>query len=88
MKSFVAEHANLCNLEVATLINSYKYCVYGGKTVVIEGQKGLVKYSQDAVAFAVCDGKLVVVGNNLTLGCFGNNVAVITGKIQSVEVQK
>lgn len=88
MKSFVVEHANLCNLEVSSLINSYKYCVYGGKTVVIEGQKGLVKYCQEVVVFAVADGKLAVMGSNLTLGCFGNKVAVVTGKIVSVEVQQ
>lgn len=78
----------MCNLEVSSLINSYKYCVYGGKTVVIEGQKGLVKYCQEVVVFAVADGKLAVMGSNLTLGCFGNKVAVVTGKIVSVEVQQ
>ena len=88
MKSFVVEHANLCNLEVATLINSYKYCVYGGTTVVVEGQKGLVRYCQDNVVFAVSNGKLSVCGSDLILGCFGNKVAVVTGQILSVAVQK
>ena len=88
MKSFVNEHANLCNLEVSTLINSYKYCVYGGTTVVVEGQKGLLKYCQDSVVFAVAGGKLAICGDNLTLGCFGNKVAVVSGRISCVEVQK
>ena len=88
MKSFVVEHANICNLEVSTLINSYKYCVYGNTAAVIEGQKGLVKYSQDTVVFAVSDGKIAICGNNLQLGCFGNKVAVVTGQIVSVAVQK
>ena len=88
MKSFVNEHANICNLEVATLVNSYKYCVYGGTTVVVEGQKGIVKYCQDNVVFAVSGGKLSICGAGLTLGCFGNKVAVVKGKIKCVEVQK
>ncbi|MBR2974932.1 MAG: YabP/YqfC family sporulation protein [Clostridia bacterium] len=88
MKSFVHEHANICNLEVSTLLNSYKYCVYGGKTVVVEGQQGLVKYCPQSVVFAVSDGRLAVVGSSLVLGCFGNKVAVVTGQIDAVEVQK
>ena len=88
MKSFVNEHAKLCNLEVETLINSYKYCVYGGKTVVVEGQKGLVRYCQDNVVFAVANAKLSICGSNLTLGCCGNKVAVVFGQIRWVEVQK
>ena len=88
MKSFINEHANICNLEVATLINSYKYSVYGGNTVVIEGQKGLLKYCSDVVIFAVANAKLTVSGNNLMLGCFGNKVAVVTGQISGVVVQK
>ena len=87
MKSFVNEHANLCNLEVSALINSYKYCIYGGHTAVVEGQNGLVKYTNEKVVFSVGKSQLAVVGCNLTLGCFGNKIAVVTGKIQGVSVQ-
>ena len=79
--------ADICGLELATLVNDYKYAVYGGHTVVVEGHKGIGEYSTETVSFAVKKGILRVVGSNLHIKCLEKNFAVVVGKITSVEVK-
>ena len=79
--------ADICGLELATLVNDYKYSVFGGHTVVIEGHNGIGEYSTETVSFAVKKGNLRVVGTNLHLKCLEKHFAVVVGKIISVEVK-
>ena len=85
--SFSQSIANICGLELATLINDYKYSVFGAHTAVIEGHNGIVEYGTDTVSFAVKKGTLRVNGSNLHLKCLEKHFAVVVGKISSVEVK-
>ena len=79
--------ADICGLELATLINDYKYSVFGGHTAVIEGHNGIVEYGTETVSFAVKRGILRVVGTNLHIKCLEKRFAVVVGRIISIEVK-
>ena len=76
----------MCGLELATLVGSYKYSVFGGTTAVIEGHKGISGYLDNEVSFNLSDGAIVVRGSNLKIKCLSKNFAVIVGDIASTEV--
>ena len=78
--------ADICGLELATLIGSYKYSVFGGHTVVLEGHKGIADYTSDCISFSLGKALLKIVGSNLHIKCLEKQFAVIVGKILSVEV--
>ena len=78
--------ADICGLELATLIGSYKYSVFGGHTVVVEGHKGLADYQSDCISFALGKSQLKIAGSNLRIKCLEKQFAVIVGVIVSVEV--
>ena len=78
--------ADICGLELATLIGSYKYSVFGGHTVVVEGHKGIADYNSDCIIFSLGKPLLKIVGSNLRIKCLEKQFAVIVGKIVSVEV--
>ena len=79
--------ADICGLELATLINNYKYSIFGGHTAVIEGHNGIVEYGTENVSFAVKKGSLRICGSNLHIKCLEKHFAVVVGKIISVEVK-
>ena len=79
--------ADICGLELATLLKDYKYSVFGGHTAVVEGHNGIAEYGLDAVSFAVKKGILRVCGSNLRIKCLEKRFAVVVGKITSVEVK-
>ena len=79
--------ADICGVELATLINDCKYSVFGSHTAVIEGHNGIAEYGTDAVSFAVKKGILRINGSNLRIKCLEKRFAVVVGKIVSVEVK-
>lgn len=79
--------ADICGLELATLIGNYKYSVFGGNTVVLEGHKGIVEYSTERIAFSVGKSTLVICGSDLHIKCLEKHFAVIVGKVLNVEVK-
>lgn len=80
--------ADACGLELAALMGDYKYSVFGGHTVVIEGHRGIAEYSQTQISFDIGKGKLTVSGENLRIVCLEKNFAVVSGKIISVGAAK
>ena len=84
--SFNEHIAQVCGLELATLVGSYKYSVFGGTTAVIEGHKGIATYSDNEVSFSLSNGVLSIVGDKLNIKCLSKNFAVVTGQINKVEV--
>ncbi len=85
--SFLQCVANVCGLEIATLVKDYKYSVFGGGTVVVEGHKGIADYSSERVDFALRNALLRVNGTNLRIKCLDSGFAVVVGKVTSVEVR-
>ena len=79
--------ANICGLELATLVNETKYSVFGGHTAVIEGYNGIVEYSTVGVSFSVKGGILRVSGSDLHIKYLEKHFAVVVGKVTSVEVK-
>lgn len=79
--------ANICGLELATLIADYKYSVFGGHTVVLEGHKGIVDYSTEVITFSVGKPHLRICGNDLHIKCLEKNFAVVVGNVLCVEVK-
>lgn len=79
--------ANICGLELATLIADYKYSVFGGHTVVVEGHKGIVDYASELVTFAVGKASLRICGSNLHIKCLEKHFAVVVGNVSCVEVK-
>lgn len=77
----------ICGKEISTLA-TYKYSVFGGNTVVLEGHKGICNYGQDKISFRIAKGNLVISGKNLQLKCLDKNFAVIVGDVCCVEVDK
>ena len=84
--SFLQCVADICGLELATLLNDCKYSVFGNHTVAVEGHKGIVDYRSDNVSFAVKKSVLRIGGEDLRIKYLEKNFAVVTGRIKSVEV--
>lgn len=84
--SFNDNIAQICGLELSTLVNSYKYSVFGGTAVVVEGHKGISTYTETEVTFSLGNKLLKVKGSNLRIKCLSKNFAVISGQIDGTEV--
>ena len=85
--SFNGTVADICQVELKTLLSGYKYSVFDGKTFVLEGHKGIASYSDVCVKFSVKCGAIAVSGNNLKIKCLQSGLAVVQGKICAVEVK-
>lgn len=83
---FTQTVSEICGLEAATLITGYKYSVYNGHAVVVEGHKGIAVYNDCNVCFSLKKGKLAVKGSSLFVRCLEKDFAVIVGNIASVAV--
>ncbi len=86
--SFNENISNICGMELSALAGGYKYSVFSGNAVVVEGHKGIVGYSSEEVLFAVNKTFLQVTGTNLQIRCMEKHFAVIIGKIHKVEVKR
>ena len=84
--SFNESISEICGLEIATLAGSYKYSVFGNHTVVVEGHKGIVGYSEEVVSFAVDKTVLHIEGGSLRIKCLEKHFAVVTGRIKQIGV--
>ncbi len=84
--SFLQCVANVCGVELATLIKDYKYSVFGGNTVVVEGHSGIADYSTETVSFSIRKSVLRIRGADLRIKCLEKGFAVVTGEVRSVEV--
>ncbi len=86
--SFTQTISQICGLETATLIGNYKYTLFGGRTAVVEGHKGIAQISTQRISFVLPCGTLNIDGHCLKLKCFDKNFAVVVGDIFRTEVQK
>lgn len=84
--SFVDSVCDICGLEMTALAHGYKYSVYDGRAVVVEGHKGIFTYAETEVVFALGRAKLVVSGDKLCIKCLERNFAVVVGVIKCVAV--
>ena len=95
MRKFDSEVAKILDLELAALVNSFKYSVYGGHTVVVEGHLSLIHiseptrhsliFSSEKIIFRL--GKterLEIIGEEISIKQLTKNFTVVTGKIKGV----
>ena len=85
VRKFDSEVAKILDLESAASVNSFKYSVYGGHTVVVEGHRGLVSFSSEKIIFRL--GKterLEIIGEEISIKQLTKNFTVVTGKIKGV----
>ena len=79
--------ADICGLELSSLVAQGKYAVYANTVAVVEGHKGIAEYGKDKVSFVFGKSILAISGAELKIKCLQGNYAVIMGKIFSVAVQ-
>ncbi len=87
MRSFSSELAKIVDIELATLVGSYSYTVYGGSTVVIEGVRDILDYTSNSITARI--GKLsriVISGSGMAIRQYGGGSMVVVGSIDSVGV--
>lgn len=84
--SFCGSIADICGVELKTLVGSYKYSVFGSGTFVLEGHNGILSFSSECVRFAVKNGVVAVCGSELKIKCLQSKFAVICGVVAKVEV--
>lgn len=84
--SFVDVVCETCGLELSSLLGGYKYSVYDGKVVVVEGHRGIVAYTENILSFALRKKILKIRGGKLSIKCLEKNFAVVVGDILSVAV--
>ena len=63
---------------------AFRYQVNGGKGIVVEGYKNVLKIETNSVVLKLNNGELEILGTNLKIREIGGNTIVIEGKIQSV----
>ena len=79
--------ADICGLELSSLVSQGKYAVYGNRAAVVEGHRGIAEYSKDKVSFLFGKSVLEISGADLTIKCLSGNYAVIGGSISCVAVR-
>ena len=84
--SFVDVVCETCGLELSALAGGYKYSVYDGKAVVVEGHRGIVAYAENLVCFELRRKILKIKGGKLSIKCLEKGFAVVVGDILSVAV--
>ena len=85
MRKFDSEVAKILDLELAALVNSFKYSVYGGAYRSRRGTQGLVSFSSEKIIFRL--GKterLEIIGEEISIKQLTKNFTVVTGKIKGV----
>ncbi len=87
MVSFENDISEICSLELPVLCGGYKYSVFSGQAVVVEGHSGIKSYSQNCMIFKIKKCALHVNGCDLSLKKLSRGFAVVVGKISSVEVK-
>lgn len=88
MRSFEKELTNCLDAELSTSVASYKYAVYGGKFISLEGVGKLLSYRSEEVIFSCRGGKLTVTGSSLVIASFGGQFATVKGEITQVGWEK
>ena len=59
--------------------------IIGGRQALVEGQRGILEYSEERVVLALKRGKIILSGSGLRLRAMMSGEMLISGKIQTVE---
>lgn len=67
---------------------NYRYQVDGGKQIVLQGYKNLLRAENEVVIVKLFDGEMKILGKNLHIKEFGTNSLTVAGEIQCVCVDE
>ena len=85
IRDTVADLAEAMDLPGETVFGGVKITLPGRSRAVVEHHKGLLDYSDQAVAVSAGGGIVRVLGRELTLRAMDSETVLITGRIQAVE---
>ena len=60
----------------------------GNKRVLIENHLGITEYEHEKIGIQVKNGKVIVTGESLEICCLSRQQLVITGKIDSIQMER
>ena len=85
MRKFDSEVAKILDLELAALVNSFKYSVYGGHTVVVQAHRALESFSSQKNIYSIRNtDRHEINGEEISIKQLTKNFTVVTGKIKGV----
>ena len=59
--------------------------ITGGRHALVEGQRGILEYSEEKIVLALKRGKITVSGSGMKLKAMNGGEVLISGRIQNVE---
>ncbi len=84
MFNFFDEIVSDFGLEV-DFVNSFNLINMSNRLVYVEGQKGIVLISDDAISFRVKKGIVTICGQNLRIKRITNTTLTLVGNIKKIE---
>ena len=76
----------LGRLEIACAARGTKITLYMEKAALIEGHKGIRRFTSEAALFNCSEGEAVVRGEDLTIRHISKGTALIEGRIKGAEL--
>jgi sporulation protein YqfC len=85
--NFLTEISETAGLPIKETLNGYTYTVVSGRACYIARHDGMVRFSEECIAFRVGRERLSVFGENLTVKDMTRDDATVCGRILSVTVE-
>lgn len=86
MTSFEKELFNTEDYDLLSLVGGFKFSVFSGKFVVLEGHTGIKKYEKTEIIFKIKNRYIKIFGDGLFIKQMTKSFAVVSGDIYSCEV--
>lgn len=80
--------SELFDLPKDLFLNLPRISVVGDLQIVIENHRGLLRYDPDQVVIGVNNGRLVVRGDELSIGMVNADEMTINGRLHAVEFRR
>jgi sporulation protein YqfC len=84
INSFLQEIAEFTELPFDIVFSSYRYTVFGGVSVYVQGHKGFSAFSPEKVVLRAGKKRLEINGENLVVRQLSNDDITVSGTIRSV----
>ena len=83
--NFIDEFAAKMGFEKKLLTGGFKIICFSFDSILIEGHKGIMLFSDDEMRFKIKGGSVSIVGEKLSLKNFSKHSVVVCGKIKKTE---
>ncbi|MDR1093368.1 MAG: YabP/YqfC family sporulation protein [Clostridiales bacterium] len=82
--AFLSEIAKLTEMPFDTVFAGFRYVNFGGRSLYVQGHKGVVSFGTEKIILRVGKRRLEIVGEGLCVQRLSQNDIVVNGKIVSV----